>query len=119
MPAPTNPKKRSLMPSTALRRALRGHGHGLSPVVQLGKEGVTPAVLRQLAQALVDHELVKVKIGGECPQGRFEVAEQFAAQSGWSVAQILGRTILVYKRHPEKGRYEGGPAARARTGRRR
>ena len=53
MPAPTNPKKRALMPSTRLRKALRAAGHHLSPVVQVGKEGVTEAVLRQLDEALL------------------------------------------------------------------
>src|SRR5438067_1988779 len=42
MTSPTNPKKRALMPSTKLRRALRGHGHHLSPIMQIGaKKAVT------------------------------------------------------------------------------
>ena len=106
MPAPTNPKKRSLMPSSPLRRKLRGAGHALGPVVQIGKDGTTEAVLRQLRQALGDHELVKVKLGTECPESRFEAAEHLAADPGVHVAQILGRTILVYKRDPERSRFE-------------
>jgi RNA-binding protein len=106
MPAPTNPKKKSLMPSGPLRRKLRGAGHALSPVVQVGKEGATPAVCRQLGEALATHELVKVKIGTECPQSRFEVAEVLGGEPDVHVAQILGRTVLVYKRDPERSRYE-------------
>lgn len=102
----TNPKKKSLMPTGALRNRLRGAGHALSAIVQIGKEGTTDAVLKQLGQALRDHELVKVKIGSECPQSRFEVAETITERSGAAVAQILGRTVLVYKRDPEKSRYE-------------
>ena len=74
MPAPTNPKKQSLMPSTPLRRRLRGAGHALTPVVQLGKDGTTEAVRKQILAALADHELIKIKLGSECPQDRFEVA---------------------------------------------
>ena len=109
MPAPTSPKKKSLMPSTPLRRKLRGAGHALTPVVQIGKEGASEAVGRQLGEALGTHELVKVKIGSECPQSRFEVAEILGAGPGVQVAQILGRTILVYKLHPKSSRYEGTP----------
>ena len=111
MPAPTNPKKKSLMPSTPLRRKLRGAGHALAAVVQIGKDGATAAVCKQLRDALGTHELVKVKIGSECPQSRFEVAELLGAEPDVQVAQILGRTVLVYKRDPKRSRYEGTASA--------
>ncbi len=111
MPAPISPKKRSLMPSSPLRRALRGAGHHLSPVVHVGKEGVTPAVVQQLSQALDAHELVKVKVGTESPEDRFEAAERLGREASAQVAQILGRTVLVYRRHPEKPRFEPKTAA--------
>ncbi|HVX96034.1 MAG TPA: ribosome assembly RNA-binding protein YhbY [Polyangia bacterium] len=110
-----SPRKRALMPTGDLRRRLRAHGHSLKPLVQVGKSGVTTGVLAQVAQALFDHELVKVRIGTECPQDRFEVADELAAQPGTQVVQILGRVVLVYKRHPEKPRYEG-KGARAEGG---
>jgi RNA-binding protein len=111
MPAPTNPKKRALMASTKLRKTLRAAGHHLSPIVQLGKEGVTEAVVRQLDEALLAHELVKVKIGTETPEDRFEAAERLGAETDAQVAQIIGRTILVYRRHPEKPRFAPLPAS--------
>ena len=94
------------MPTGPLRRKLRAAGHKLKPVVQIGKEGTTPAVIKQLGQALRDHELVKVKIGTECPQDRLEVAAALAQQQDWHVAQILGRTVLVYTKHPEHPKFE-------------
>jgi RNA-binding protein len=94
------------MPSTRLRKALRAAGHHLSPVVQVGKEGVSDAVLAQLDAQLAAHELVKVRIGTESPEDRFEAAERLGAAAGAQIAQILGRTVLVYRRHPEKPRYE-------------
>jgi RNA-binding protein len=111
VPAPQNPRKRSLMPSSPLRRRLRAAGHHLSAVVQVGKEGVTEPVLRQLDRALLDHELVKVKVGTETPEDRFETAEALRAGApGAQLAQILGRTVLVYRRHPRKPRFEPLPA---------
>jgi RNA-binding protein len=106
MPAPQSPRKKSLMPSTELRRRLRAAGHALAPVVQIGKQGATEAVFKQAARALLDHELIKVKLGTECPATRFELAERFAALPGVKVAQILGRTILLYQRHPKKPKFE-------------
>ena len=106
MPAPTSPKKRALMPSSKLRKALRAAGHHLSAVVQVGKEGVTDPVLRQLDEQLAVHELVKVRIGTESPEDRFEAAERLGGAVGAQIAQILGRTVLVYRKHPEKPKFE-------------
>ena len=106
----SNPKKRALMPSSKLRKALRGAGHHLSPFVQVGKEGVTEALLEQLDEQLAAHELVKVRIGTECPEDRFEAADRLGAAAGAQLAQILGRTILVYRRNPEKPKYEPSSA---------
>ncbi|ABC80037.1 YhbY family RNA-binding protein [Anaeromyxobacter dehalogenans] len=112
MPAPTNPKKRALMPSSPLRRALRAAGHHLSPVVQVGKDGLTEAVLRQLDEALLAHELVKMKVGTESPEDRLEIADRLLAEDV-QVAQVLGRTVLAYRRHPERPRFEPAPAGAA------
>jgi RNA-binding protein len=97
------------MPSTPLRRRLRGLGHALSPVVQVGKQGASEAVFKQASQALLDHELIKVKIGTECPDTRFFLAERFGIEAGVNVVQILGRTILLYKRHPKNPKFEKAP----------
>jgi RNA-binding protein len=96
-----------VMPASELRRALRGHGHAMSPIVQVGKAGVTDAIIKQVTQALADHELIKVKVGGECPQDRFEVADLLDGEPGVDVVQLVGRVILIYKRHPHEPRYEG------------
>lgn len=125
MPAPTNPKKQSLMPSGALRKTLRAAGHHLSPIVQVGKEGLTAAVVAQLDEALLVHELVKVKVGTEAPEDRFELSTALAALPRTFVAQVIGRTLLVYRKHPQKPRFEPGPpelkvpAPKARPGKRR
>ena len=59
------------MPLTGKQRQhLRALAHHLEPVVQIGHEGPTEAVLAQINEALEAHELIKVKIGGECPVPR-------------------------------------------------
>jgi RNA-binding protein len=107
MTPPTSPKKRSLMPSGKLRQALRGHGHRLSPIVQIGKAGVTEGVVRQVEHALADHELIKLRVDADCPADRFAVAERLAERPGVNVVQIIGGAILLYKRDPHRPRYEG------------
>lgn len=99
------------MPSAPLRRALRSAGHALDPIVQIGKQGVTESVVAQITRSLLDHELIKIKLGTECPASRFEVAERLGVEPGVKVAQILGRTILLYKRHPKKPQFEPGKSS--------
>jgi RNA-binding protein len=106
----------SSMPSGELRRALRGHGHAMSAIVQIGKSGVTNALVKQVQQALADHELIKVKIGGECPVDRYEVAARLESEPGIQIVQIVGRVLLIYKRHPRTPRYEGKRVAAAAPG---
>ena len=114
MISPTSPKKRSLMPSGKLRRALRAHGHALSALVHVGKGGLSPAVIKQVEQTLADHELVKLKVDTDSPDDRLAVAERLGALSGVNVVQIVGHAVLIYKRHPQKPRFEGAtPEERA------
>jgi len=84
------------------RRALRALGHHLEPVVQIGKDGITEGVIAALEQTLLDHELVKLKVGESSPIDRHEVAEVLSQATRSEVAQVLGRTVLLFRRHPEK-----------------
>ena len=84
------------------KRFLRGLGHSLTSVVQMGKGGLDDGVVRAVNAALLQHELVKVKMGSETPEDRHDVAAALADRTGGSIAQVLGRTILIYKRHPKE-----------------
>lgn len=87
------------------RRKLRALGHHLQPVVMVGQEGVTPGVVGATSQALADHELIKVKIG-EGPEDRHDAAQKLAAETGSEIAQILGRTLLLFKKREEDSKFE-------------
>jgi len=115
MISPTSPKKRSLMPSGKLRRALRAHGHALSALVHVGKGGLSPGVIKQVEQTLADHELVKLKVDTDSPDDRLAVAERLGALAGVNVVQVVGHAVLIYKRHPRQPRFEGA-ADKARAG---
>lgn len=78
-------------------RFLRGLGHHLKPIVLLGKEGITPALLNSLDTALTTHELVKVKLQESCELEKGEASRLLAEQTGSAVAQILGKTVLLYR----------------------
>ena len=78
-------------------RYLRGLGHSLRPVVMLGRQELTASVRSALDEALTAHELVKVKLQEGCLLGRHEAAGVLADATGAAVAQVLGKTILLYR----------------------
>jgi RNA-binding protein len=84
------------------RRYLRSLGHHLHPVIQVGHEGVTEALAREADRQLETHELIKVRVGESSPQDRHEAAAALADRTGAQVAQVLGRTALLYRARREK-----------------
>jgi RNA-binding protein len=83
-------------------RHLRALGHDLDPVIAVGKNGVTEALAKEAAQALLKHELIKVRVMQEAPVDRHEAAEDLATRTGSTLAQVLGRTFLLYRRNEKK-----------------
>jgi RNA-binding protein len=83
-------------------RHLRGLGHHLTPVIQIGKDGITDGVVTATRAALLAHELVKVKLSQDAPIDRKLAGPELASRTGAALAQTLGRTLLLYKRHPNK-----------------
>ena len=88
------------------RRHLRALGHHLDPSLQIGHEGVTDAVVAQANAQLRRHELVKVRVLESSPLDRREAAEELSERTGADLAQVLGRTFLIYKRDPDEPRIE-------------
>lgn len=90
------------------RRQLRALGHHLHAVVQVGDAGVTEGVIAATAQALEDHELVKVRIADD-REGREAAIDELASGTGSQIAQVLGRTVLLFKRRKKrpKIRFDG------------
>ena len=87
------------------RRRLRALGHHLHAVVQIGAQGVTPGVIAACEQALFDHELIKVKLG-EGPEDRDDAADKLAEATRAEVAQILGKTILLFKQREQDSKFK-------------
>jgi RNA-binding protein len=83
-------------------RFLRGLGHGLKPAVMIGRGDITSRVLAAIEEHLEAKELIKIKIQEGCSLDRKEVAAELAEKSRAAVAQILGRTILLYRQSKEQ-----------------
>ncbi len=83
------------------KRALRGQGHHLKPVVQIGRNGLSEGLIEASVQALMQHELIKISTSAEAPMDRKSAPRQLAEQTGSHLIQIIGRTALLYRRRFE------------------
>lgn len=79
------------------KRHLRGLGHSLKPVVLIGKKELDEGLIQETTAALAHHELIKVKLLESCLLDKHEAAEELAAATGAAVAQVLGKTFLLYR----------------------
>jgi RNA-binding protein len=84
------------------RRWLKKRVHHLKPVVTLGQEGLTEAVLKELEIALDHHELIKVKVNAGDRTQRDAVVEQIAAQTQSDLVDRIGNTAAFFRANPRK-----------------
>ena len=84
------------------KKYLKGLAHHLKAVVQIGNPGVSHAVVRQLEQALEQHELIKVQVPAGSSESRKEVAKEAAGESSSELVQLIGRIAVLYKARAEE-----------------
>jgi RNA-binding protein len=83
------------------RKFLKGLGHHLTPLISIGKEGLTDNVLKATSQELLARELIKVKIGNNSTVNKHAVMELLPQATGSILVQLLGKTLLLYKENPK------------------
>ncbi len=86
----------------ANRKALRARAHPLRPLVHVGEGGLSEAVLRAVAQALLDHELIKVRLHE--PDDKKALARDLAEGADAHLCGVVGHTVILYRAHPENPR---------------
>ncbi len=80
------------------RARLRAEANGLDPIFQIGKEGITDAVVSQLNDTFNTRELFKIKVHLETsPESPKELAVKIAEATGCDIIQVIGGTIVVFK----------------------
>ncbi len=86
------------------RKALRGLANPLRPIIHVGEAGVSDAVLRALDEALLVHELVKVRL--YAPENKKATARVIADKSGAALCGLVGHTVILYRPNPENPQIE-------------
>ena len=86
------------------KRYLRSLGHHLTQSVIVGRDGISSNLVQSCNDGLQAHELIKIKLGQNCPVNKKEAARELAASTGSHLVQLIGKTILLYKPNPDLAR---------------
>lgn len=88
------------------KKYLKGLAHPLSPVIQIGKEGIGQGVIEATLHELGLRELIKVKIGKNSGTHKNTGGEELAARTGSQLVQVIGKTLVLYKANPDRDKEE-------------
>ena len=89
------------------RAELRAEAHHLSPLVHVGHQGLTDALLQTIDDALRTHELVKIALAKTTDVAPKDASHGMAEKLGADVVQTIGRTCTLYRLNPDLPRKKG------------
>ncbi len=88
--------------TSSQRKYLRGLAHKLKPVVLIGQNGLTPAVVKAAESALDDHELIKVKFNDIKDKSQKKIhAASLEEATGGSMVGMIGHVAIFFRRHAD------------------
>ena len=88
------------------KRYLRSLGNELEPILLIGKEEITPNLLKQADDALEARELIKARVLQNCADVPENIAARLAEATTSELVQVIGRNFLLYRKAKEKPRIE-------------
>ncbi len=80
------------------RAFLKRMAHHLDPVLHLGKNGLSESFMKELDQALEDHELIKLRILDNSFVDLDEELEEFLKTSRSEFVSRVGKTLVLYRK---------------------
>jgi len=83
------------------RQFLKGRAHALSPVVRIGKGGLTSAVVQETKTALRAHELIKVRLEVEDAKERRAAGQRLAEDADAHLVGAVGKVAVLYRARDE------------------
>ena len=86
----------------AVRKEKRGEAHHLDPVVMIGSEGLTPAILKETDAALKAHGLIKVRVFSDDRANREAMLASLAEQLSAAPVQHIGKLLVLWRPLPPK-----------------
>ena len=90
----------------AQRKEKRGEAHHLDPVVLIGADGLTDAVVKEADIALNAHGLIKVRVFSDVRADREAALSTLADRLNAAPVQHIGKLLVLWRPQPEKAKPE-------------
>jgi len=83
-----------------MKRRIKRRLSGEKPTIQIGKNGVSHKLVKEIEKQLEKKEMVKIKILQSALEGEEarEIASKIAEQTVSSLVEVRGHTFMLYKR---------------------
>ncbi|WP_318465065.1 ribosome assembly RNA-binding protein YhbY [Photobacterium leiognathi] len=88
--------------STKQKQFLKGLAHNQKPVVLMGANGLTEAVLAEIEIALNHHELIKVKVASEERETKVLIVDAIVRETKAEKVQVIGKTLVLYRQSEDR-----------------
>ncbi len=83
------------------KKALRKKAYSLKPVVIIGQNGLTDAVLDEIDVSLNSHELIKIRIRGVNKNERYNICLKIEQKLKAELVYQIGFIKVFYRSKPE------------------
>ena len=87
------------------KQFLKGRAHGIAPLIIIGQNGCTPALLKAIGAALESHELIKIKFNDfKDKEQKEEILSEIVANTNALLISRVGHTAVLFRqnKNPEK-----------------
>ena len=92
---------------TSKQRAyLRSIAQNITPIFQIGKNGINDNQIEQIINALEARELIKINMLDSTPEDKNEIANELANRTNSDVVQVIGKKITLYRRSTKTPKIE-------------
>ena len=79
------------------KKKLKAQAHSLNPVVMIGNNGLTNAVLQEIENSLNAHELIKIKVLGDDRELRIAMLKEICEKTGATNVHHIGKQLVIYR----------------------
>ena len=86
----------------AERAVFRKEANGIEPILHIGKDDLTDAVVKQADEALEARELIKATVLRTCDTPVKAIAEELAKRTDAECIQVIGRRFVLYRKKKEE-----------------
>lgn len=92
---------------TSKQRAyLRGLANSIDAIFQIGKNGITENLIKQLNDALEARELIKITVLETAPDSAKNLSFEIAENTNSIVVQVIGNKITLFRQKEKDSKIE-------------